>query len=301
MPSHIFTRLGLWDESIEANLASAAAARRVVARDHPGTTAFDELHALDYLEYAYLQEGRDAEATGVLEQVRKVETLNVPQFAAAYALAAVGARHALERGDWTEAAGLTLGPSSFPWDRFPHAVAIVEYARAVGAARLGDAARAQAARARLQQLHDVIVARKDAYWAAQVEILIGEAAAVQAQVDGKRDEALRLLREAARLEDGSEKSPVTPGAILPAREMLADLLGERGDPTGALAEYDAVLKVAPGRYRSLAGAARAAEAAGDAARARTYQTRLVAQCGRADPARADVGRARAALAATAPR
>src|SRR5262249_54407843 len=157
------TRLGLWDESIEANLASAAAAHRLVARDDPGVTAFDELHALDYLEYAYLQEGRDAEATGVRERVKRVKTLDVPQFAAAYALAAVPARHALERGDWTEAAAVSLGPADFPWDRFPHAVALVEYARAVGAARLGDAAGAQAARTRLRQLHDVLVGRKDGY------------------------------------------------------------------------------------------------------------------------------------------
>jgi tetratricopeptide (TPR) repeat protein len=297
MPSHIFTRLGLWDESIEANLASAEAARRTVARNHPGATAFDELHALDYLEYAYLQAGRDAEATGVVEKVRKVDTLDAQNFAAAYALAAVPARHALERRDWAEAATVTLGPASFPWARFPHTEAIGEFARAVGAARQGDLPGARAAVGRLQQLHDTLVERKDAYWAGQVDILHDEAAATLADAEGRRDEAVRLLRAAALREDASEKSPVTPGSILPAREMLADLLLDKGDAAGALTEYQAVLRVAPGRYRSLAGAARAAEASGDLTNARVYNERLVEQCGRADPSRVEVGKARAALVA----
>src|SRR5258707_575003 len=138
MPSHIFTRLGLWDESIAGNLASAEAARRVVARLHPGATSFDELHALDYLEDAYLQEGRDAEADGGRQQIGRVGTLDSPNFAAAYALAAVPARHALERRDWATAAALTLAPSSFPWAQFPHTEAIGVFTRAVGAARQSD-------------------------------------------------------------------------------------------------------------------------------------------------------------------
>jgi len=300
MPSHIFTRLGLWDESIAGNLASAEAARGQVQRYHPGATAFDELHALDYLEYAYLQAGRDAEAAEVLARVRRVDALDDANFAAAYALAAVPARHALERGDWAEAAGLTVAPASFPWARFPHAEAIVEFARALGAARAGDLPRSRAALDRIQQLRGVLASRKDAYWAAQVDILHGQAAAALAEAQGKRDEAVQLLRAAADLEDASDKSPVTPGQVLPAREMLADLLLDGGDAAGALAAYDGVLALAPGRYRSLAGAARAAEAAGDAARARAYAARLVAQCARADASRVEVGKARATLGATTP-
>jgi hypothetical protein len=295
MPSHIFTRLGLWDESIAGNLASAEAARRMVARLHPGATAFDELHALDYLEYAYLQTGRDAEASGVLQQVKKVATLDASNFAAAYALAAVPARHALERRDWAAAASLTLAPSSFPWSRFPHTEGIIQFARAVGAARRSDLAGARTAAARLEEIAQQLEARKDAYWAGQVRILLGQASAEIAHAEGRTQEAVALMRAAADLEDGTEKSPVTPGSILPARETLADLLLETGDAAGALAAYDASLRVAPGRYHSLAGAARAAEAAGDAARARGYYALLVKQCGRADASRLEVGKARAAL------
>jgi tetratricopeptide (TPR) repeat protein len=298
MPSHIFTRLGLWDESIEGNLASAAAARRVVALAHPSATAFDELHALDYLEYAYLQEGRDADATHVLEQIGTVDALDAPQFAAAYALAAVPARHALERHDWREAVALTVRPASFPWARFSYAEALVHFARAVGGARGGELEIAHAALDRLAAIHDALGAGGDAYWAGQLEIQRRAAAAWIAHAEGRQDEARQLLRSAADLEDASEKSPVTPGPVLPAREQLADLLLETGDAKGALAEYEASLSRAPGRYNGLAGAARAAEAQGDAGRARGFYAKLLAQCGQADAGRAEVGKARALLAIT---
>ena len=300
MPSHIFTRLGLWDESIEANLASAEAARGVAARLHPGRTSFDELHALDYLEYAYLQAGRDAEAAEVLARVRAVGALDFEQFAAAYALAAVPARHALERRDWAEASTLAVAPASFPWARFAHAEAIVHFARGMGAARRGDLDPARAEAAWLQGAREQIALR-DPYWSAQTDVLHRELSAWIARAEGHDAEALRLMRSAAGLEEATEKSPVTPGAVLPAREMLGDLLLETGDPAGALVEYDLSLRAAPGRYHTLAAAAQAAEAAGDPARARSYQARLVAQCGRADASRVEVGKARAALATAVPR
>ena len=267
----------------------------MAARLHPGATSFDELHALDYLEYAYLQGGRDAEADGVLQQIGRVATLDVPNFAAAYALAAVPARHALERRDWARAAALTLAPSSFPWAQFPHAEAIVVFARAVGAARQSDLPTARIAVSHLQELEDRLRAKNDSYWGDQVRILGGQASAIVAQSEGRAEEAVRLMRAAADLEDVTDKSPVTPGSILPARETLADLLLETGDAAGALVAYDASLRVAPGRYHSLAGAARAAEAAGDAARAKGYYALLVKQCGRADASRLEVTKARAAL------
>jgi hypothetical protein len=301
MPSHIFTRLALWDESIAGNLASAEAARRFAAKYHPGATAFDELHALDYLEYAYLQTGRDAEARGVVDRLRAVKDLDVPNFAAAYALAAAPARYALERRDWAAAAALEITPASFPWARFPHTEAIVHYARALGAARNGDAAAASAARARLAAIKDALTAKGDAYWAAQVDVLQREASAWALRAEGKTAEAVALLRSAAESEDATEKSPVTPGSILPARELLADLLLDTGDAAGALAEYETSLRTSPGRFNSLAGAARAAEAARDPARARTYYARLVAQCGSADASRTEVAKARASLAKAAPR
>ena len=135
MPSHIFTRLGLWEDSIQSNLASAAAAQRYVATVATGATSFDDLHAEDYLEYAYLQLGRDAEARGVAERVARVERLDVPNFAAAYALAAVPTRYAVERGKWSDAARLEPRPSTFPWERFPNTEAILLFGRALGAAR----------------------------------------------------------------------------------------------------------------------------------------------------------------------
>ncbi|PYQ49289.1 MAG: hypothetical protein DMF78_18690 [Acidobacteria bacterium] len=298
MPSHIFTRLGLWDESIDANLAAAEAARRVVARLHPGASAFDELHALDYLEYAYLQAGRDAEAMRVVERTRQVGALDVSNFAAAYALAAVPARHALERRDWAAAAALIVGPASFPWPRFGNAEAITHYARALGAARRNDLPAARESLARVVALRDGLAAKNDTYWAGQVDVLRREAAAWIARAENRNEDAVRLLREAAEAEDATDKSPVTPGSILPAHEMLADMLLETGDAARAAVEYDASLRTAPGRYASLAGAARAAEASGDAVRARTYYARLVAQCGRADATRTELGKARAALAAS---
>jgi len=300
MPSHIFTRLGLWDESIDANLAAAEAARRVVARLHPGATAFDELHALDYLEYAYLQAGRDAEATRVVEKVRGVAALDVSNFAAAYALAAVPARHALERRDWAAAAALTVGPASFPWPRFGHAEAITHYARALGAARRNDLPAARESLARVVALRDGLAAKNDTYWAGQVDVLRREAAAWIARAENRNEDAVRLLREAAEVEDATDKSPVTPGSILPARQMLADMLLETGDPARASVEYDASLRTAPGRYASLLGAAKAAETSGDAVRARAYYARLVAQCGRADTTRTELGKARAAVAPSRP-
>src|SRR5262245_33725639 len=264
MPSHIFTRLGLWDDSIESNLASAASARRWVARSHPGATAFDELHALDYLEYAYLQTCREREAAEVVDAVGRVERVDEAQFAAAYALAAVLVRHALERQDWSAAQAVKLSPASFPWDRFLNAQAIVEFANAMGGARGGAPDKGRAAYERLAALQKTLVERKDAYWAGQVEVQRLAAAAWIAQAEGRPQEAVSTMRSAADAEDASEKHPVTPGYVLPAREQLGDLLLEQGQPAEALRAYEAALVVAPGRLNGLRGAQRAAERAGDA-------------------------------------
>ena len=257
MPSHIFVRLGLWDDSIRANEDSAAAARAHVEKAQPGATSFDELHAIDYLAYSFLQEGRDAEALRMVERVRKVEKLDNPNFAAAYALAAVPARYALERGRWEEAAALEVAPTSFPWAKFPYAEAITYFARGVGAARSGDVARAREAVGRLTALRQAAVDAKIAYWPDQIEIQRRAAAGWLARAEGRNDDAQRLLREAVELEAATDKHPVTPGAVLPARELRADLLIELGRPAEALSEYEASLKVAPKRRYALAGAARA--------------------------------------------
>lgn len=296
MPSHIFTRLGFWDESIESNIASAAAARRLVAKTHPGATAFDELHALDYLEYAYLQTGRDGEARRVLEQLTAVKKLDLPNFAAAYALAAVPARYSLERRSWKEAAALTVPLASFPWSRFPYAEAIVHFARGVGGARGGELAVAGEAIERLSSIQKGLAEKGDVYWAEQVEIQRRAAAAWLAHAKGKREEAVSLLRSAADMEDASEKHPVTPGPVLPARELLGDLLIELQSPGQALKEFETSLATAPGRFNGLHGAARAAELSGNHEKARHYCAELVALCRSADTERPELKEAKAFLA-----
>ena len=277
MPSHIFTRLGMWNESIESNLASAAAAQNGIARSHPGATAFDALHASDYLAYAYLQIGDDAKAHDLAVQMSHVASFDVPQFSAGYALAAIPARYALERHDWKQAAQLTVRPESYPWAKYPYAEAITHFARSVGASRSGDLATARAALDRLTEIQKGLVGQKGFDWASQVEIQRLAAAGWLARAEKNDTEALRLLRAAADLEDKTDKHPVTPGSILPAREQLGDLLLELGQPARALAEYEASLRTAPARYNSFAGAAHAAERAGDRAKAKTYADRLLAQ------------------------
>jgi len=275
MPSHIFTRLGLWDESIASNLASAASAKAHVEKTLPGAASFDQLHALDYLEYAHLQEGDDARARAVLEQVSAAQKFDLPNFAAAYCLAAVPARYALERRSWKEAAALTVRPAGFPWKTFPYAEAIVHFARSMGAARSGDVAAARQALARLDAIHGILQSSKDVYWAGQVDIQRKAAAGWIAHAGGKDDEALALLRSASELEDKTDKHPVTPGPVLPAREQLGDLLLELGKPAEALKEYEASNRISPNRFNGLLGAGRSAEKAGDAAKARELYGKLV--------------------------
>ena len=286
MPSHIFTRRGFWPDSIQSNLASAAA-----AKDH-----FNQFHAMDYLAYAYLQTGQDREAQRVLDGVLSVEKPNVEHFVSAFALAAIPSRYALERGRWSEATALTLRPSQFPWSRFPQSAAILVFARGLGAARSGDGAAALRDVARLQTLRDALTAAKLGYWVEQVDIQAQVVSAWAARAQGKNDEALRTLRAAADREDATEKHPVTPGPIVPARELLGELLLELGDPAQALRELEASQRVEPNRLRGLYGAARAAELSGNREKARTYYGQLVALAGQAGAERPELQQARAFLA-----
>jgi tetratricopeptide (TPR) repeat protein len=282
MPSHIFTRLGLWEESIASNLESAAAAKAQMARAHPGATAFDNLHALDYLEYAYLQLGADQKAREVLEEVAKASRFDEANFAAGYALVAVPARYALERRDWRAAAALASPAAELPWERFSYARGITSFANALGAARLGDLDRARKALAELEDLHTALTKEPPAGpydWAGQVDAMRLAAAGWVAFAEGRKEEAVRLLTAGADKEEAVGKHPVTPGAILPARELLGDLLLELGKPREALAAYETSLAGAPKRFNSLAGAARAAELAGEPARARSLYEELLALCG----------------------
>jgi tetratricopeptide (TPR) repeat protein len=278
MPSHIFTRLGLWQESIASNLASAAAARRVVAELHPGARAFDELHALDYLEYAYLQIDDEAKARAIVDDVAKAKTFDWPEVAAAYALAAVPARWALERRDWSAAARLEPPGVDLPWAEYPYVTAITHFARALGAARTLQTERAREALARLETIERTLLKSPPAGpydWASHVKATRLAATGVLAHAEGRDSAALDLLRSAAELDEKTGKHPVTPGTILPPRELLADVLLETGRAADALAAYEAALREAPNRLNSLAGAARAADAAGQPARAAELRQRLL--------------------------
>jgi tetratricopeptide (TPR) repeat protein len=289
MPSHTFTRLGYWPESIEANLASAASARR------DGATA-EELHATDYLVYAYLQTGQDGAAKRLLDSLPEIANRFDPEavgsaapgMAGVFALAAIPARWALERGDWRAAAQLEPRAS-----RFPHTEAMTRFARALGAARVGDRAAAQSSIDALQQLRNRLSAANESYWAGQVEIERQGAAAWLALAAGRAQDALAAMRAAAALEDQTEKNAVTPGPLAPARELLGEMLMETHAPAQALGEFEATLQKEPDRFRALAGAARAAAESGDLAKAAKHYGRLATICERGDsPGRAELAEAR---------
>ena len=256
MPSHIFTRLGLWDESIASNLASAEKAHRYVESVQPGAASFDELHAIDYLVYAYLQQGEEEKARKLVERTGRVTGFDNANFAAAFAIGAIPARFALERKQWKAAAALPV-PAIIDWAKTPYAEANIHFARGVGGARSGDRAIARDAIARLAAIRQALLDQKDGYWADQVEIQRLAAAAWLARAEGEHESALKLMRTAADLEETTEKHPVTPGAILPAREQLAEMLLEYGRRDDALAEVQHVLRQAPNRGNAVRLAAQA--------------------------------------------
>ncbi len=299
MPTHIFTRLGLWKESIASNLVSAAAGRRQAARTHPGTESFDALHALDYIEYAYVQLGDEERARGVLEEAARASQFDEPNFAAGFALTAIPARWALERRDWNAAAALEPPSAPLPWEQYRYARASTWFAQALGAARSAQPVRALEALDRLEQLvadlkRTPVLGPYD--WTGHVESLRMAAAAWVARTEGRDQEALRLAREAAELDERTGKHPVTPASMLPPRELLADLLLGLGRPAEALEEYEAALREAPNRFNALAGAARAAERAGRAERASELYGALLAQAADGSP-RPEVSEARRVTAA----
>jgi tetratricopeptide (TPR) repeat protein len=266
MPTHIFTRLGLWQESIAANLGCKEAAEALMDRNHPGATAFESLHCQDYLAYAYLQRGEDERARQVLQEVSAARRFDDPSFVVGYAMLAVPARYALERRDWSAAAGLRVPDVALRWEDFLYTHAITHFANALGAARLGDALGARTAVDALEEVHGVLAADPPGGpydWAAQVESQWTAARGWLAFVEGKHEEAVRWLAVASEQEEAAGKHPVTPGAILPAREQLGDLLMELGRAREALGAYEAALSEAPRRFNGLAGAARAARAVGD--------------------------------------
>jgi tetratricopeptide (TPR) repeat protein len=262
MPSHIFTRVGYWKESIASNIASANAAKA-------GKDFGEEMHATDYMVYAYLQLAQDAHARAAIDEQAGVsfspDTMGGP-----FAQAASPARYAVERGDWKAAAALAVAPS-----KFPHVMAISHFARALGAARSGDPAAAQADIAKLTELRDKLRDAKDAYWSQQVDIQRQIAIAWVLYAEQKYEEALAAMSAAADAEDKTEKAPVTPGPLAPARELYGAMLLDHGSASEALAAFEATMKKEPNRFNATAGAALAADKLGDKAKATTYYEKLV--------------------------
>jgi hypothetical protein len=282
MPSHIFTRVGFWKESISSNTASAKAAKESKEWD-------DQMHGMDYLVYAYLQLGQDQSARAVVDEMEKVT--GYKRFAGPYALAASSARYAVERADWKAAANLQVRPT-----QFLYADAITHFARALGATRSGQPEAARADIAKLAELRDKLRAAKDAYWSEQVDIQWQVANAWALYAEGKHDEALSAMRAAADAEDKTEKHPVTPGPLAPARELYGAMLLDRGMAKEALAAFEGTMAKEPNRYNGYAGAAKAAQMLGDNAKARTYYEKLVALTSGSDATRPEIAAAQQFLA-----
>jgi hypothetical protein len=289
MPSHTFTRVGYWQDSIDSNLAAAAAARR------EGQTA-EELHSLDYQAYAYLQTAQDEAARRLVESLPEIASRLNPKVvigsAAApstgyFALAAIPARYALERQDWKAAAQLEVRETPFPYTE-----AMTYFARGLAAAHLKDIASARASGEALTRIHERLAKSNESYWAEQVEIQRRAIAAWTALAERRTEDALREMKSAAELEDGTEKSAVTPGPLAPARELLGEMLLQINQPAQALEQFEATLKREPNRFRALYGAGRAAQLTGDDQTSRGYFRALQKVCEGADkPGRKELAEA----------
>jgi tetratricopeptide (TPR) repeat protein len=292
MPSHIFTRLGMWEESIAANRSSADASRAYAAMRHRDATEAEELHALDYMAYSYLQEGQDAKAKEIVDFAATVRKTNPElEFSAAYALAAIPSRYALERNAWSEAATLPV-PELPHWSSFPSFEGLIEYSHALGRARTGDIEGARKAIDRMQQLRDSSTDPGLDYFKRHLDLQMQAASAWVAYGENKKEEAVTMLRRAADAEDILGKHPVSPGALVPAREQLGDLLLELDRPKEAQQEFEAALKIYPGRFRGLYGAAQAAEQVGEKEQANHYYAKLIAQTANADGSRKELAQLR---------
>jgi tetratricopeptide (TPR) repeat protein len=284
MPSHIFTRVGYWEESIAANSRSAQTAK-------DGKEPHEQLHAQDYLVYAHLQLAQDKQAREVVDDMIATKGYAPNVRTGHYAVAASQARYMVERGDWRGAAALNVEPS-----RFAYVDAITHFARALGAARSGDPDAARADIAKLAELRDKLQQDKDAYWAEIVDIQRQVATAWLLKAEGKHAEALEAMRVAADAEDKTEKSIVTPGPLAPARELYGTMMLERGMPREALAAFEGTLRKEPNRFGAVIGAAQAAEKAGDAAKARQHYAKVVDMARSSDTSRQDLAAARAFMA-----
>jgi tetratricopeptide (TPR) repeat protein len=288
MPSHIFSRVGYWKDSIETNTRSRASAKM----------ARDVYHALDYLTYASLQLGQDAQAGQWVQFVESNQTLNEQTRQIAYAAAVIPARYALERGEWAKAAQLTLHPASptFDWAPFPEGEAVNAYARGLGAARSGNAAAAKAELVRLGKLRETMVTQRKDYWIEQADIQVDTIRAWIARAEGRNEEAVTLMRAAADREDRTEEHIMMPGRVIPVREMLGELLLDLKQPDAALAAFEASQRGDPRRFRNVFGAGRAAELAGKRDKAKANYTQLLEQVGADASGRPEIAHAKAYVA-----
>jgi tetratricopeptide (TPR) repeat protein len=274
MPSHIFTRLGLWDECIQSNGESVSSAQCYAGQAGIKGHWDEELHGLDYLVYAYLQKGENDSAQKLLQYVDTMGEVEPVNFKVAYAFAAIPSRYVLENKLWKEASMLLLRPH-FPWKKFPWQKAIVHFARGLGFAHTNKLNEANTELKELYRLHDTLANQKDSYKANQVQIQINTIAAWIKLKEGKGEEALRLMGEAADMEEKTEKHPVTPCEVLPATELLADMLKEMGQWDKALTAYEEDLKTHPNRFNGLYGAALVAEKLGNRQKATSYYQQLL--------------------------
>ena len=290
MPSHIYSILGRWEDSIRSNTAAVKASRDYAAKNAPGTTFAQEPHAQDFMAYAYLQLGKDREAKRVIGELQAVGKFSgARSYGRDTGMIAPASRYVLERAAWSEAANLAVPP-----DLYAYAEAIPRFTRAVGAAKTGNPAMAKGEIERLQALSK---SAENSYWAEQVQVLVLAASAWRASAEGRKDDALKLMRGAADLEDSTEKHVAMENRLYPMREMLGDLLLELGQPAAALQAYEASLHVAQNRLHGFYGAAKAAQAAGDRSKARAYFEKLAALAKNADTDRAELREAKAFLLA----
>lgn len=297
MPSHIFSRVGSWKEMVEGNRASYQAAKNELSEKTLSIGTYDALHAMDYLVFGELQQSRDKAARAVVDEVTRIQTVNVENFVAAYALAAIPARYAVERNDWKRAATLQLSPPNLAWQKFPQAEAVLVSVRGLAAARTGAIPAARKDLVRLAALKEAMTTAKIGYWPSQTDFQMKAIEAWIALAEQDPERALQLMRGAAEQEEASDKHPVTPGSIVPMRELLAEMLLQRDQPGAALAEFERSLAREPNRFLSIYGAAVAAEAVGNREVATQYYGKLRRLTAEADTKRQEMKRADAFLAA----
>lgn len=288
MPSHIFVRLGIWDDTVDWNIRSAKAAKE----QSQEVMSLHYLHAVDYLIYAYMQKGQYQKVTELIEIVNGIPEYQ-DSFASAYALASAEPRYQLERKNWKEAAKVTERPNpNFQWDKYPQYEAIIYYSRGLGAAMSGDVVAAKISKAKLDQLYENTVSNNEEYWSTVVDAQRQTVGAWIEYAEGNKAVGLNMMSAAADLEDSVDKHPVTPGAVMPAREMYAEMLIMSEQPAEALKAYEASLKISPNRFNSLYGAGYTAELSGDSKKAVKYYSELVKLTSQADTERAEVKHAK---------